>query len=196
MKRLLLLCAIVLSLGMAGTAVAAPFGIFDSSLDLKAQLQAAYAGGSFTGFDFFGILNQNLYANVIYASDAAQSAVAGFDDMAALWYGQVGGLAANAAGLQLTVNSQSYNILDLVSRIVLYQGTGLGYSPEAGLGNLLIEGGSIFVALSLPGSNGIDIVYAFSANGSSFKHAPAPAALLLFGTGFAGIIAARRRAKN
>lgn len=199
MKRLILLCAIVLSLGMAGTASAEQFGIFDSSSGLSENLAASFTAADFIDFsDFPGMLNQYLYSKVLFASDAAIAAGGYLTAQAAEWNGNVSGQSAyNFWDLLFYSGSTPHIFQDLLAGLFLYSGDGLEYTPAAALDTLLIDGGTYFAAITLPGSgNVIDAVFALSGNPMGLRATPAPAAVLLLGSGLCGIIALRRRVKN
>lgn len=197
MKRFILLCTIALCLGMAGTALAAPFGIFNSSAGLLENLEAAYPAESFVGFNHPGILDQSFYEAAVFASTEATATNGFFSSLASSWPHLAEKQAVAMAAFQLDVNGTLLNFAELVTDIVLYTGSGVTYTPEAGLDALLINGGVLFVSIALPGSgNALDAIFALSANPFGLKATPAPAALWLLGTGLVGIVAARRRVKN
>lgn len=205
MKRFLMLCLVLSCLGMASQAAAAPFGIFDCTQSLEENIAASYPGATFIELNNPALLDQGFYFQTIFAADSVIGADSkfftvgnsrhDFADLEGAW-GSNSALE-NIAGMTVSHGGSVHAFSDLVASICLYVGAGMEYSPEAGLDSLLVEGGTFFVSFAIPGSgNAVDFMFALSSNPMSFKSAPAPAAFILFGTGLAGIIAARRRVRN
>lgn len=204
MKRFLMLSIVLLCLGTGSQALASSFGIFDSSKSLDANLELIYpATGFIDGLDA-RTLDQGFYFQAIFAADNMISSDSkffasgneySFADLVNSW-----GTSTTKeiiADMTISYNGTNYSFADLVTSITLYVGDGTTYKPEADLDTMLVDGGSYFVSFSIPGSgNAVDFVLAIASNPIEFRSTPAPAALLLFGTGLAGIFAARRRIKN
>lgn len=211
MKRLLLLATLLMfALGGVQSALAAPFAFgpssFDDELGLKANLETLATGGTIIqesslspsqlGFSYFKLMavsNGAIAANfALY--DANDNVVTSAATIAADWGSD---LAGDLAGYTIKYDGGPAAGIALSAAINLVYtfGDDIVYQPE-GQAGVIIEGGTFFLGLSLPGNNdGIDFVLAFSD--APFAPAvPVPAAVWLMGTGLAGIVALRKRANQ
>lgn len=206
MKRFLMLGLVLLCLGTGSQALAAPFGNFDTKDWLETNVSNIFPDSILIGGFDKSMLEQKFYFQAIFAADSVIDADSkffntggtefAFADIASAW--GTGNAADTIADMTLSHKGNTYKFSDLIIDIQLYVGEEVAYKPEADLDSaIIIEGGSYFVSFSIPGSTSkFDFAFVLAPNPIEFRSTPAPAALILFGTGLAGIFATRRRVKN
>lgn len=208
MKRLLMLAMLLmLALGGAQSALAAPFAFgpapFDTADDLKSNLLKLVTGETIVQRENiapgdFGVQYMLLVAvsdaalnKNFVVSDAANNAITSAATIAQDWgtgaLGDLSGYSVSWDGLNNPISLNTY------LNAVYTFGDSFVYQPAGELG-IDIPNDTYFFGFAIPGSgNTVDFVIAFGTE--PFSPVPVPAAAWLMGSGVAGLLALRKRVK-
>lgn len=209
MKRLLMLAMLLmLALGGAQSALAAPFAFgpdpFDTSASLKENLEKLVTGntviqreniapGDF-GQQYMLLVAVSDYAVsqnfVVY--DSANNVLTSAGTIAQDWgsgaLGDLSGYSISWDGLNSPISLNNY------LNAVYSFGDDFVYQPDGETG-VVVTNDTYFFGFSIPGSgNNVDFIIAFGSE--PFSPVPVPAALWLMGSGLAGLVALRKRVKS
>lgn len=210
MKRVLMLCLLLVFALGAAQAQAAPYSFGSAKLDgdttnLISNLQRlvdADSGSRFQGMERPTVVSfTDKYVTLLALSESVSAGFSmavlgtGIYDAADPGVWNAKGVFASAVSndVLFSVDGESYTLgaVNLVGAF-MYKGSFV-YQPAGNYDAIEIEAGTVFAGLSFGNSQAIDAIVAIAPG--QFNIVPIPGAVWLMGTGLAGLVALRRRNK-